>query len=559
MRTLAPVLVATPAPGVRIRTRLRLDADDEQVLRTVGQYLGRLAGQDLTGRCRLGRGPDQRADRKRALTAPSSSRWAGAITRTSGDQWARAYANLLDTRTGLRRAVKRLRARLAVPAGQARGRGRSRMRGYDSQAERFEKQRRLQHLRSRLGEVEGRLAEGRVSVCRGGRRLAKLRHAVAGAGDGGSGKDGSTIQVIEGRWRERWEAERLFLTADGEADKAWGNETIRIHPDEQWLELRLPSPLAHLSNTPGRAATYRLSCPVVFTHRRHEWAAQAASGAVHYDLRFDPAKRRWYAAAAWRLPARQVPSLEELRHDRAVAVDLNAGHLDAWVLDPSGNPVGVPHTIPLELDGLPASTRDGRLRAAVAAIIRLAKANHCRSIMVENLDFADARQTGRERLGRGARGKAFRRTVAGMPTRAFRNLLVGMAANADLWVVAVDPAWTSTWGQRYWKTPLTESMKTSVTVSQHHAAAVVIGRRGLGLGARRRPGVTRPHRRMGKGELPARLGGRAMGREGPGPPGGQRAAARSHKTHPAERIGPGDQVVQDRLGPPGQDSLLLTQ
>src|SRR4029453_10624900 len=95
---------------------------------------------------------------------------------------------LLDTRTGLRRAVKRLRARLAIPVGQARGRGRSRVRGYHSQAERFQKQRRLQQLGSRLDEVEGRLAAGRVSVCRGGRRLAKLRQAVADARDGGGGR-----------------------------------------------------------------------------------------------------------------------------------------------------------------------------------------------------------------------------------------------------------------------------------------------------------------------------------------------------------------------------------
>jgi len=186
-------------------------------------------------------------------------------------------------------------------------------------------------VQARLGEVEGRLAAGRVSVCRGGRRLAKLRQAVADAGTGGGrGKDRSTTQVTKAQWRERWEAERRFLTADGEADKAWGNETIRVHPDQQWLELRLPSPLAHLSNTPGRAATYRLSCPVAFTHRRHEWAAQAASGAVRYDLLLDPAKGRWYAAASWRLPTRQVPPLEELRQDRALGVDLNAGHLDCW-------------------------------------------------------------------------------------------------------------------------------------------------------------------------------------------------------------------------------------
>jgi hypothetical protein len=556
VRTLASAFVVARPLGARIRTRLRLNADDEQVLVAVGHHLGRLAGQDLAWRCRLGPGPDKRTDRKRVLTASSSSRWAGVITRTSGDQWVRAHANLVDVRVGLRRAVKRVRARLAVGVGQARGRGRSRVQGYQSQAERFEKQRRLQHLLSTLSEVEERLAVGRVSVCRGGRRLAKLRLVIVGGCDG---EEGSRAEMTKAQWRARWDAARLYLTADGEADKAWGNETIRVHPDEQWLELRLPTPLAHLSNTPGRAATYRLSCPVAFTHRASEWAAQVASGAVRYDLFLDPAKGRWYADASWRLPARGVPSPEELRRNRTLAVDLNAGHLDGWVLDPSGNPVGEPATIALDLDGLPASTRDGRLRAAVAAIIRLAKVHGCRSITVENLDFADARQVGRETLGRGRRGKAFRRTVAGIPTRAFRDLLAGMAANARLWVVAVDPGWTSSWGQRYWQQPLQRSTRSSTTVTGHHAAAVVIGRRGLGLGARRRPGVTRPHQRMRKGELPARPGGQAAGRQGPGPPGGQRAAAPPRKTQPAERIGLGDQAIQDRLGPPGQDSPLLTQ
>jgi hypothetical protein len=101
---------------------------------------------------------------------------------------------------------------------------------------------------------------------------------------------------------------------------------------------------------------------------------------------------------------------------------------------------------------------------------------------VENLNFADARHTGRETLGRGRRGKAFRRTISGIPTRAFRDLLVGMTANSGLWVIAVDPGWTSVWGRRYWQTPLNQAAKKSVTVSGHHAAAVVIGRRGLGLG-----------------------------------------------------------------------------
>jgi hypothetical protein len=542
MRSILPQLIMAPPTGARVRTRLRLAPADEAVVWAVGAYLGCLAGADLAVRCRLGHarrpGDDQRSDRKRALTAEASSRWAGAITRTSNDQWDRAYKNLLDARIGLRRAINRIRARLEVPAGQTRGRRRGRVHGYQTRIERFQKQVRLQHLQASLTEVEERIALGRVSVCRGSRRLAKLRHAL----NTGKGAGAPT----EAEWRIRWQAARLFLQADGEASKPWGNETIRIHPDQRWLEIRLPTPLRHLSNTLGRAPTYRLSCPVVFHHRSGEWAAQVANGAVRYDIVLDPAKKRWYVDASWRLPSRQLPTLEELRKHRGLGLDLNAQQIDCWVLDCCGNPIGAPSTISLALDGLPASTRDGRLRAAVAEVLRLAKAHDCKSITVENLDFVDARQIGRETLGRSRRGKRFRRIVSGMPTRQFRDVLVGMSANVGLWVIAVDPGWTSKWGQRYWQEPLNRSTKKTITVTGHHAAAVVIGRRGLGLGARRRPGVTQLHQRMGTGELPARPGDRALGLEGPGPPGGQRATAHPRKTRQAERIGNRDQVAQDR-------------
>jgi hypothetical protein len=502
VRMLAPPFLVGRPSGARIRTRLRLSSADEAVLWEVGRWLGTLAGRDLAARCS---GDHDRTGRKQALTVSSSSRWAGAITRTSNDQWQRGFSNLLDRRAGLRRATRKLQARLAVPVGSRLGR----TRGYATQAERFQKQRRLQRLLAELVEVERRVAERRVSVCRGGRRLAKLRHDVAVDSDLNreGGKDGSRIKLTKDEWCARWQAARLFLPADGEADKPWGNETIRVHPAEHWLELRLPTSLAHLSNTPGGRASYRLSCPVIFTYRHDEWAAQAGSGAVRYDIGYDPTRGRWYLDASWRIPAVQEPTLAELSQERAVGVDLNAGHIDGWVLDPSGNPVGPPHTIPLDLDGLPASTRDGRLRAVVSACIRLATAHNCRSVVIENLDFTDARQAGREKFGHGSRGKTFRRTVAGIPTRQFRDLLVGMAANAGVWVIAVDPGWTSTWGRYHWKQPLTQSTKPAITVTGHHAAAVVIGRRGLGLSARRRPGVTRPHQRMGKGELPARPDG----------------------------------------------------
>jgi hypothetical protein len=333
---------------MRIRTRLRVTEEDAAVLRVVGRHLGSLAGRDLRARGQEGRldGKGQavsRRERKRRLTSGSSSRWAGAITRTTEDQVRLAGQNLAAERLSLKARISRIEARLSVPAGGRKGR----VRGYVTQAERHGRQQRLQHLRRRLARVEQQLDAGLVSVCRGGRRLARTRHNLQAAGH------------TEEQWRERWEAGRLFLTADGEKDKPLGNETIRWHPEEGWLEVRLPAPLGHLANRPhGR---YRMSCPVEFSYRGDEAAAQARSGAIRYDISYDPVKNRWYLDASWKTPQAPAPSLEELRQAPVLAADLNYGHLAAWIITPDGNPQGPPATVPLDLAGLPAARRDGRL------------------------------------------------------------------------------------------------------------------------------------------------------------------------------------------------------
>jgi IS605 OrfB family transposase len=549
-RPVAPPFVAAAPAGARVRTRLRVSAQDEAVLRAAGRHLGSLAGRDLAARCAEGQLDAKgkavsRAQRKRALTAESSSRWAGAITRTSEDQWQLAGRNLRAARSGLHARITTIKARLPVPAG---GRA-DRARGYATGTERHAKMVRLAVLQARLAAVDRRLAAGTLSVVRGGKSLLRKRGNLAAAG------------LAETQWREQWEAARLFLTADGEKDKAHGNETIRWNPDEGWLEIRLPAPLVHLANRPhGR---YRLSCPVAFAYRGGEVAAQAATGAVRYDIRHDPARDRWYIDASWRIPPGPAPTLEGLRQAPVLAVDLNHGHLDAWAITPDGNPAGAPATIPLVLSGLPASQRDGRLRAAITELIRLARQRGCRAIVIEDLDFADARDQGRERHGNrpshGARGRRYRALVSGLPTGRFRDRLVQMAANAGLAVIAVDPAYTSRWGAEHWLGPLRERV-SPVLASGHHAAAVVIGRRALGYRARRRAGVTgggqRTSRRRAAPRAPAATRTTRDGR----PRQAHRQPHPRRKTATATRTRPPDQAAQDRPGPPtSQDYLLLVQ
>ena len=269
---LAPFVARRPT-GARVRTRLVVKGADDEVLTTVGRHLGGQAGVDLGARCGSGRGDPNRADRKRSLTAASSSRWAGAITRTSNDQWALGMRNLVAQGRSLGARGARIEKRLAVCCGERQGG----MRGYHDAQERFQKQRRLQVLKARLAEVESRIDEGRVSVCRGGARLARVHHNLEAS------------DLTEAGWRQRWEAARLFVTADGEADKRLGNETIRWDPTNGWLELRLPSPLAHLANcSRGR---YRIE-GVAFPYRgdRHrEPGLRGGQGHQQGDPRPRPA------------------------------------------------------------------------------------------------------------------------------------------------------------------------------------------------------------------------------------------------------------------------------
>jgi hypothetical protein len=237
LREIAAPFVAGAPAGARVRTRLRVSPQDAAVLRAAGSHLGSLAGGDLAARCAQGRldavgRAASRRERKRALTAGSSSRWAGAITRASEDQWQLADRNLRAEGASLRARVRRVEARAAIPAGGKDGR----VRGYATPAERHAKAVRLKALRGRLARTERRLEAGRVAVTRGGRDLLRKRQNLAAAGLTGD------------QWRREWEAARLFLTADGEAGKAWGNETIRFHPGEAGEPAARPVP----ADVPGR-------------------------------------------------------------------------------------------------------------------------------------------------------------------------------------------------------------------------------------------------------------------------------------------------------------------
>ncbi|MGW3746717.1 IS200/IS605 family accessory protein TnpB-related protein [Streptomyces sp. NPDC005146] len=496
LRELTASFVVSGPCGVAVRDRLKyLTAQDEGVLRAVGAHQGALASRDLKARCADGleHGAQTWASRKRELTALSSSRIAGAITKATHDQWALARRCQAAYIQSLAAGIKTLRHRLSLPLGE-KGTKRA-AGGYRSKNEWFRKSRRLAMLEARHTAAVADWQAGRVRVVRGGRRLLNTRHHLTEA------------RLTEDEWREWWEAERWFLAADGESGKRFGNETIRVTPDGE-VSIKLPVPLAHLAN--GKHGRYTLASTVAFAHRGAEWADRiVANRAVAYRIHLDVERGRWYLTASWQRPVVQTIPLETARARGMIGVDTNADHFAAYRLDQHGNPVGEPHRFGYDLSGT-AGHRDAQIRHALTRLINWARRVGVAAIGIEDLDFT-AEKT-REKHGR---RKRFRQLISGMPTAKLKARLVSMAAEHGLSVVAVDPAYTSMWGTQHWQKPLATPHRT---MSRHDAAGVAIGRRALGHPVRRRTALP-PHDRSDRaGHRTAQAGPGDRGREGTRPP-----------------------------------------
>ncbi|MFF7309519.1 IS200/IS605 family accessory protein TnpB-related protein [Streptomyces sp. NPDC008137] len=503
-------------------------------------FLGSLAAGDLAERSRRGLGHDAAswAVRKQELTGRSSARWAGSITKATHDQWALARRGQAAHRTWLREQIAAIEARLARPLRAKADKRAGLVRGYATRGEWHAKARRLHALKNRLAGVEADWAAGRVHVVRGGKRLARTRHHLEAAG------------LDEQAWRERWRAERMFLAADGESGKRLGNETIRI-TDTGQVSIKLPAALAHLANAAhGR---YLLGATVAFKHRGQEWRDRITSNrAVAYRIHHDVLRGRWYVTASWQRAAAPVLPLQAALARGVVGVDMNNDHLAAWRLDVHGNPVGEPQRYYYDLSGS-ADHRDAQIRHALTRLLHYTRRCGAAAIAIEDLDFTAG--TSREKHGR---NKCFRRLISRFPTAKLEARLVSMAAEQDIAIVAVGPAYTSRWGAQHWQKPLATPART---VSRHDAASIAVGRRALGHSIRRRTAPP-PHDqsdRVGHRTVQARPETRRREETRPHPPG-----PRTRCAPPGRGAKAGDQGAQNRSGYPAeheswqQDSLPLS-
>ena len=169
-----------------------------------------------------------------------------------------------------------------------------------------------------------------------------------------------------------------------------------------------------------------------------------------------------------------------------VSVDMNAGHLAVAVLDPDGNQIGVPRTIGLPLAGLPATTRDGHLRAAISDIPGTAREHHATADRERGLR---RRPPPRPRTHREPAIERTPGTCLPTPGNRYPHCQIS-GTGSPTWPAT--PAWPSSpWtrpappaGQRSTGSPPCGNATPGSPASTRQRSW--IGRRGLGLRARRR-------------------------------------------------------------------------
>ncbi|MET9386910.1 IS200/IS605 family accessory protein TnpB-related protein, partial [Streptomyces sp. NPDC002928] len=138
------------------------------------------------------------------------------------------------------------------------------------------------------------------------------------------------------------------------------------------------------------------------------------------------------------------------------------------------------------------------------------------------------------------RNKRFRRLISRFPTAKLRARLVAMAAEQNIAIVAVDPAYTSRWGAQHWQKPLTSPDRQ---VSRHDAASIAIGRRALGHSIRRRTAPPPAHQSDEQGHRTAQARPEIRRREEPRP---RIPGPRTRCVPPGSGAKAGDQRAQHR-------------
>ena len=271
------------------------------------------------------------------------------------------------------------RAERQVPDAAERGR-----RGQVHQ-----KKRRLANLRHRLAVLEADVAEERVRLCFGSKRLWRKQHHLEANG-----------YISHEEWLSDWRDTRSdeFFVLGSRDETAGCQLCVAAVADDGTLTLRLRMPDC-LANQQGKYLVIKgvrfsygheqvlaaLDSNADYAAYRREHGDKAARAtklgqAMSYRFKRDDKGWRVFATTAMMV----VPVVTDQRRG-AIGVDLNADHLAVCETDASGNYVNA-FTVPLVTYGKSNHQAEAIMGDAVAGVVAYAR-EAGKPVVIERLDF----------------------------------------------------------------------------------------------------------------------------------------------------------------------------
>ena len=171
------------------------------------------------------------------------------------------------------------------------------------------------------------------------------------------------------------------------------------------------------------------------------------------------------------------------RGARFAGVDVNAGHIDVAVCDVYGNLIGKPKTVYFDSYRSDKQNKSSVLHA-LDVVRHFCERRHVECVFFEDLKgFLNSRS---RTLNEG--GHAFRRCVSSIPTGQIKDWAIRKLTGDSCHVEFVAAAYTSQCAKEFWLGSSAASADGSVNScvcvfsGVHQAAALMVARRGLGLG-----------------------------------------------------------------------------
>ena len=336
------------------------------------------------------------------------------------------------------------------------------------------KQRRLESLRSRLARVEQDIAERRVRLCFGSRKLFRAQNHLEANG-----------YADHGEWLAEWRRRRddsFFVL--GSRDETGGCQACVATVGEDGsvtLRLRLPDCLArehgkylvfeglHFNHGHHQVLAALDSCREYGKYRREHPGERQRDVPEHLgqavSYRFKVDGKGWRVLVT--VAREEVPVVTDSRRG-AVGVDLNEDHLAVTETDGSGNWLRSFRVL-LVTHGRTARQAEALTGDAVAEVVEYAR-QAGKPIAYEELDFRKKRGE----LEGESPGRA--RMLSSFAYGRFREYLVSRGHREGVGVVGVNPAFSSIIGR--------VKFMERYGLSVHQAAALALARRLLGCSER---------------------------------------------------------------------------